>query len=250
MSGICKGTSAITSVEQLNQPYPTTSSILTMVTSNVGRDSEGRLTEATMKAVYDELARNGRLMSLQTYKQKLALIGKTGTSRSVLKAELESIGKVEQQTMKDIGSEFCFYYVRYKFSLDDLFNTLVSTSTAKNELTDAQKNAINAKLATARGFNQKLNDIIQITNYVAVARSEEMVDQNEEINALNSSIQETYSKLAQANELLKREDSGSELKKRMVEFTQEKNLSANSLLSLYGFLNLVALGLLFYISRS
>jgi hypothetical protein len=52
------------------------------------------------------------------------------------------------------------------------------------------------------------------------------------------------------NKVLKQEDAAGILHKRMVEFTQEKNLSANNLLSLYGFLNLVALGLLVYISRT
>jgi hypothetical protein len=49
---------------------------------------------------------------------------------------------------------------------------------------------------------------------------------------------------------LNSENSITELRKRMVEYTEEKNRSAMNLLSLYGFLNLVAIGLLFYVARS
>ena len=49
--------------------------------------------------------------------------------------------------------------------------------------------------------------------------------------------------------MLKNEDAVGELRRRMVEYSQEKNLSANNLLALYGFLNLVSIGLLFYIYR-
>jgi hypothetical protein len=40
------------------------------------------------------------------------------------------------------------------------------------------------------------------------------------------------------------------LRKDMLSFTEEKNRAANSLLALYGFLNLTAIGLLIYIYRS
>jgi hypothetical protein len=95
-----------------------------------------------------------------------------------------------------------------------------------------------------------LNDIIQITNYIAAERAKEMKDQNSAINELNTSISTTFTKLRDHEQLLRKEGSMIDLKNRMVEFTQEKNLSATNLLSLFGFLNLVAIGLLFYIARS
>ena len=44
--------------------------------------------------------------------------------------------------------------------------------------------------------------------------------------------------------------SGVKLRKDMLDYSQEKNRSATSLLALYGFLNLTAVGLLIYIYRS
>jgi hypothetical protein len=67
---------------------------------------------------------------------------------------------------------------------------------------------------------------------------------------LNTNLQSTFDTLQSHNQLLNSETSVADLRKRMVEFTEEKNRSALNLLSLYGFLNLVAIGLLFYIARS
>jgi isopenicillin N synthase-like dioxygenase len=117
-------------------------------------------------------------------------------------------------------------------------------------LPDTEKADIQSKLTRAKNFNEKLNDIIQITNYIAQKRSTETREQNTEINSLNSSIRSTFDTLQAHSKMLNSETSLSDLRKRMVEFTEEKNRSALNLLSLYGFLNLVAIGLLFYIARS
>jgi hypothetical protein len=162
---------------------------------------------------------------------------------------LETVGQQESQTMTALQSEFCFYYVRYKFALEDLFETLSRTSAASS-LTDAQRRTIETKITNAKNLNIKLNDMIQLTNSIAVKRSSEMRDQNLTINMLNENIKDVYTRLQRQNEILRKEDSITELRKRMVDFTEEKNQSAVNLLSLYGFLNLVALGLLFYVARS
>jgi SMC interacting uncharacterized protein involved in chromosome segregation len=99
-------------------------------------------------------------------------------------------------------------------------------------------------------FYNTLCDLIQIVNFIAQKRSTEMRDQNTEINEMNTNLQSTFDTLQSHNQLLNSETSVADLRKRMVEFTEEKNRSALNLLSLYGFLNLVAIGLLFYIARS
>ena len=73
--------------------------------------------------------------------------------------------------------------------------------------------------------------------------------QSNDINGLNKKITATYGKLASHNAMLRKETAVGDLRKQMVEFSQEKNLSASNLLALYGFLNLVSIGLLFYIYR-
>ena len=151
--------------------------------------------------------------------------------------------------MRKIQEEYCFNYFRYKYSLETLFEKLVNTS--KNTvLSDADRNDIQRRLDRARSFNEKLNDLVQITNFIAQKRSAEMRQQNTEINAMNTNIASTYSTLQTHARILNSETNLQDLRKRMVEFTEEKNRSAMNLLSLFGFMNLVAIGLLFYIARS
>jgi predicted transcriptional regulator len=169
--------------------------------------------------------------------------------RADTKVVLETIGVTEKATMAAIQDEFCFNYKRYKFSLQNLFDTIVSTSQGTT-LTDDQKTEIQSKLNKAKDFNTKLNDIIQITNFIAKKRATEMEGQNTQINNLNTSISALFKGLNDQNQMLKSQDALVQIRKRMVEYTMEKNNSASNLLALYGFLNIVAIGLLIHSYRA
>jgi hypothetical protein len=233
----------ITSDTQANTTY-TGKSVLDSAGT---RESSGLLSDSALTAIYNNLASSGRLVSLEVYNKNLDNDITKGT-RENSQVMLNGLGQKEDLLMVDMKREFCYYYTRYKYSLNKLFDSIVSTSTGST-LTDAQKNDIQNKLDKAKNFNQKLNDLVQINNFIAKKRAEEMGTQNQNINALNTEITTTFNKLQSNNALLKREDAVAELRKRMTEFSQEKNLSANNLLALYGFLNLVSSGLLFYIYR-
>jgi hypothetical protein len=218
-----------------------------VLNSSAARDSSGLLTETSLASIYNTLATSGRLVSLDVYNSNLDRDITSGT-RENSQMMLNGLGQKEEILMGDIKSEFCFNYVRYKYSLNKLFEAIVATSTGST-LTESQKNTIQGLLDTSKKINTNLNDLVQITNYIAIKRAEEMGTQNQNINALNVSITETFNKIKSNTSMLKNEDAVGELRRRMVEFSQEKNLSANNLLALYGFLNLVSIGLLFYIYR-
>ena len=243
MSGICKNTPAVTSAAQRDQIFPDS----VLPAANVGRQRDGTLTRGALQSVYSDLERRGKLITLAAYQKSLNQVA--DDERNVTEEILNNLGRTETETMKGIESEFCFYYQRYKYALEDLFTYIVSLSSGSS-LTAEQRTEVNTRLQTARGFNQKLNDLIQITNYIAKKNAEEMRKQNGTINRLNSRISTTYGALRQHASMLKSEESALGLRKEMVAYSQQKNLSANNLLSFYGFMNLVALGLLFYISRS
>ena len=246
----CRNKAVITSDAQITQPF--SGSILPAIGS--GRMTEGnlkgRLTPQKLEDIYNTLVQQGDLVSNDQYKQQVARIGDMKrVTNSETQAILNTLGAKESATMGKIQDEYCFYYFRYKYALETLFDKLVSTSKL-TALTDDDRNDIQSKLNRAKELNEKLNDIIQITNFIAERRAEEMRQQNTEINTLNSSIQSTFSTLQTHGRILNSETSITDLRKRMVEFTEEKNRSAVNLLSLYGFLNLVAIGLLFYVARS
>lgn len=251
MSGICSTTARITSDADLAKPFR--DSILPDV-NNDGRmqsgDLKGRLSAVKLQSIYDTLVKQDNLVSNEDYQQNLRSVGDTKkTSNTTAQSILNNLGSKESATMQKIQSEYCYYYVRYRYALETLFDKLVSTSKLTT-LPDADKTDIQSKLTRAKQYNEKLNDIIQITNYIAQKRSSEMRDQNADINSANENIKSTFDTLQSHAKILNSETSISDLRKRMVEFTEEKNRSAMNLLSLYGFLNLVAIGLLVYIARS
>lgn len=250
MSGICGTTGVITSDAQLSVPF--NGSVLPPIGS--GRissgDLKGRLTAQKLEDVYNTLVAQGDLVSNDSYKRELARVGDTrNVNQSAVQTILNNLGSKESQTMRKIQEEFCFNYFRYRYCLETLFDKLVVTS-KNTSLSDEDRNDIQSKLNRARQFNEKLNDLVQITNFIAQKRAQEMRQQNSEINQMNSSIASTYSTLQNHSRILNSETNVQDLRKRMVEFTEEKNRSAVNLLSLFGFLNLVAIGLLFYISRT
>lgn len=250
MSSVCGTTGIVTSDAQLSVPFP--GSILPAIGSGriTSGDLKGRLTAAKLDEIYNTLVQQGDLVSNTAYKQQLADLGNTkNVSNDAARAILNNLGTKESSTMRKIQEEFCFNYFRYKYTLERLFDKLITTSKSTT-LTNADRADIQSKLSSAKTYNEKLNDIIQITNFIAQKRASEMREQNSEINNLNTSITTTFNTLQSHSKILNSETSVSDLRKRMVEFTEEKNRSAMNLLSLYGFLNLVAIGLLFYVARS
>ena len=244
MSNVCKATATVSSEAELKQPFRDS----VLPTAEPERTGDGRLTQSALDAIYNTLVNQGRLVSNSRYKQVLTQVA-SQQDKNEQKRILESVGAKESETMVALQTEFCYYYVRYKFALEDLFETLSRTS-AGSALTEPQRVTIETKISNAKMLNTKLNDMIQVTNSIAKKRASEMRDQNLNINLLNENIRDVYQRLQTQSEILRKEDSITDLRKRMVEFTQEKNQSATNLLSLYGFLNLVALGLLFYVARS
>lgn len=246
----CGTNGVVTSDAQMNQAFP--NSVLPSANAERFRegDKKGRLTANALESKYNELVASGALISNEKYKQELSRVGDTrNVNQQTASSILANLGTTESATFGKMKEEFCFYYFRYKYALETLFETLVNTS-KKSTLTETDRTTIQRQLAKAKEFNEKLNDLIQIVNSIAQKRATEMRSQNQEINQMNQTLQTTFDTLQTHKNLLSSETSIADLRKRMVEYTEEKNRSALNLLSLYGFLNLVAIGLLFYISRS
>lgn len=244
-------TNTITNLTQASQPF--SNSVLPNYTS-MSRiqdgNNKGRLTQQSLETIYNNLKSAGKLVD---QKPKLGKLGNKDETRERNNENnydsLSSVGSTELATMRSIAEEYCFYYIRYKFVLELLFEKLM-TASSQAQTSSQTRQDINTYLEQAKSINSKLNDLIQVTNFLAKKRGEEMKGQNEEINSLNDSITSNFDALKKHDEMLKKETSLADLRKSMVDYSQEKNLSAQNLLALYGFLNLVALGLLFYIARS
>ncbi len=250
----------ITSDAQMNMTFPPQGSTAKSVFPNSGlnRDADGRLSTFSLTTIYDALVSQKRLVSGSEYKIKLAEIQ---AARSQMKSDdvtkgreelnrmLNDLPQTESQTFQNLKDEFCHFYSRYRYALDQLFNKLSSTS-GKASVSQSDKDAINMYLGKAKEFNIKLNDLVQISNFLASKRVADASQQSADVNALNESITKAFGSLKKQSDILNKEHSEAELRQRMVEYTQEKNRSTNNLLQLYGVLNIVAIGLLLYIYRS
>jgi len=250
----------ITSDTQMNLSFPPPGSTGKSIfpTTGLNRDAEGRLSSFSLQSIYDALISQKRLVSGDEYKTKLAEIKDARSrtrsdqekkGREELNRMLNDLPQTETETFNDLKNEFCHFYSRYQYTLDQLFSRLSATS-GKANISTTDKDAITMYLGKAKEFNIKLNDLIQISNYLAAKRVQDASKQSSEVNALNENISSVFSSLQKQSEILNKEHSEAELRQRMVEYTQEKNRSTNNLLQLYGVLNIVAIGLLLYIYRS
>jgi capsule polysaccharide export protein KpsE/RkpR len=130
-----------------------------------------------------------------------------------------------------------------------MFTNLTAGSTAGTLTADKQA-TIQMYLGKSKEYNVKLNDLIQVSNFLASKRASDSSEQSDKVNALNTEITSTFDTLKQHQQILSSENATADLRQRMTEFSEEKNRSANNLLQLYGVLNIVAIGLLLYIYRS
>ena len=146
-----------------------------------------------------------------------------------------------------LKAEYCYYDSRYRYALTQLISKIQAGYTDTN-----QQNAqlIQTYLRATQGLNQKLNDLTQISNEVTRSRLQFTQEQNVGINSLNTELASRADKLKEQNKILSSQQATTILYKDMVKYTKERADSTNNLLSAYSFMNVVVLGLLFYLYRS
>lgn len=145
--------------------------------------------------------------------------------------------------------EFCFYARLYSILIKDyvqLQKTPVGGAFTADKQTDEIRKVVNGLNAV----NLRLIDLTTITNNVNELQRGAIGQMNTEVNQFMSSIKNASSQLEKNAAALTSNDVKTKLRTRMLEYSDEKNAYANQLLGLYGFANLIALGLLFYIYRS
>jgi hypothetical protein len=133
-----------------------------------------------------------------------------------------------------INREYCYYLKRVVF-FDKKFAATGDESMKKK----------------GESAKQKMDDLLASLNYMETfAKSGIQVTPTESQRPLSwKALGLTENFTSQRIEGMT-DASGVHLRKDMLEYSQEKNRSATSLLALYGFLNLTAVGLLIYIYRS
>jgi hypothetical protein len=161
--------------------------------------------------------------------------------------QVENFAKKDAGFINALKSEYCFYDSRYKYALQQLIAKLQIGYTNNDQTNQV---LIQNYLKATQGLNQRLNDLSQITNEITRQRLQETQNLNTDINKINSDLSARSAKLAEQNKILSSQQATALLYKDMVKYTKEKANAQNNLLTLYSFLNIVALGLLVYVYRS
>jgi hypothetical protein len=127
---------------------------------------------------------------------------------------------------------YCLYEKMYKTALQNVFTDVTNAEKKKVAI------ALNIKLSILVAGMDRIRRYFQNKSAALMAASNNN-------NAITSTTAELSSQLA----TLTSKDGERALYSRMVEYTEEKNQAHRNLLGLYSVLNLVALGVIFYISR-
>lgn len=154
-----------------------------------------------------------------------------------------------------IKGEYCHYLNRYKYAITRMVNTIGTATTSGTGVGTGNSGpsvAISVKNYTdaAREINTAMLDLAQISNAITEDQYAQARNFNTRINDLNEQINNYFTVLKGHAAILKKEVPAVEIRKRMVEYTKEKANANRNLLSFYFFLDIVALGILFYVYKA
>ena len=209
------------------------------------------------------LATGGKNVELTNYLINNNIPGKTGpavrkyilptsTGSSSLQGGLTGdVGDAKESISYDLlyslQYEFCYYSKVFATLMNDYLkignDSTFETADGKSEKQRPIVNQLNS-------VRLRLNDLTEISSYIGNYQRGELSTLNTQVNQFVTGIKASVDELNKnAIELLKK-DKETGLRYRQLEFSEEKNAYANQLLAMYGFANLIALGLLFYIYKS
>lgn len=240
MVGIIPGAAVITNPSIINFGdttalcKPATGGIVASnLSANSARDTNGILTTAALTTIITNLQLcNNTLPKTTTENQ--ACIDKDALFTT------------------NIKDEYTYYYALYSFTIKKLMEALTNQQSTAWTGISGQNNAINSYKAAAIKLNMRINDITQIVDAVSKKqRTSNITSLTDALNADDQNLQAQSAKLVRQRELLSNKNQDNMvLMKEMDEYSRQKAKYHNNLLMLYSFLNITAIGLLFYVYRS
>jgi hypothetical protein len=160
---------------------------------------------------------------------------------------------VSYDLLYSLQYEFCYYMKLYRTLLSDYItiqNTAASDTAGATFTTTMKDNLLKAIINTLNATNLRLKDITEVSAIISTKQTDDISKMNTNVNRFLSSITANSNVLKDNAAMLSSKDREARLRSRMIEYSDEKNSYANQLLAMYGFANLIAMGLLFYIYKS
>ena len=169
-----------------------------------------------------------------------------GTLPAVLPPGSISQGDIEAQIAKDkalfesLQAEFCWYQSRYQYAL----NQFVTLATSRVQTDNA---AARQALSDSITLNQRVNFILEMTNYLAQQRAPVATSESATINQSNATINAKLQALQNTYNLLKRDNAAVAVQREMVNYTASKNKANATSVMIWGAINVVAVGAIAYV---
>jgi hypothetical protein len=234
---ICPAGKTDYSIEELVTPFSNSVANVQLAT-----DENGIILPDKMNNYIRTLVTSGRLPAAPSLNKAISA---TDSDAFNPVTEYAAQMKMFVETLRE---EFCYYDSRYKVAMNE-WVSLITDASYKQDSTIANSDI--QKYATiATQLNYKLNFLVQLTRALSNYQYTSSKQKQEDIEALNKQFNSRYAatkaQMSQLSNLTSTED----LRKRMVGYTQEKARATDNLLSLYAFLNVVALGVLVYVYKS
>jgi hypothetical protein len=153
-----------------------------------------------------------------------------------------------------IDNEYCYYYVRYNWLLQSILTTAVTATAAQiaGWQSDSSSDYYKKKVA-CENINRKLNQILQVLQSIVNNRLNTLntyYSDDSGVNKINRELNTIRTKLQRDATNLNNIQMEQHVKTAMVDYTIEKNNASRNLLAVYGFLNIVAIGMIFYLYRN
>lgn len=177
----------------------------------------------------------------------------TSPGRAITDAERTNYQTKDTSFKTNAINEFCFYIQRYKYIQNKLIILLNSPTPQTAEF--------NRYLDIATIIKRRLYDIIYIIEGVKNRRD----DTNDSINSMltnmknelnlisspsNTNIANNGSSISTTTATTTVGEDVENIRREMMKYSKEKVRATDNLLSLYGFMNILAIGMLVYVYRS
>jgi hypothetical protein len=216
---------------QITTAFP--NGIAPISSNGITRDQQTtRITDESLATYITNLISSGRIP------------GAPPSLSNIKNVNIEQYITKQNELMNNLKSEYEYYYIRYQASLEKFLNSL-----ANSRVSDTTAET-NEWLTITRGLNLKLNDLYQIFTYLGSYYLSQSKESNKTINEINEELSKKSKLINAHGEILNKSTANKELYDKMADYSQEKAKATNNLLSMYACMNIVALGILFYVYKS
>jgi hypothetical protein len=226
----CTGKTPTCTQAELNAVYSATIIPLNLSTDDFGMIDATALTAAITKIMTDNQ------------------ITKPNFTTSIAEPTMDEVTEFNTRLgafFTKLEAEYNYYDARYRYSIDRYISAIIENGSNATESADMAKFK-----AFANTYNKKMNILIQLAQGLSERAYADARDGEGQIQEMNATLNERAATIKKHSELLKKNISSMELRKQMVEYTQEKARATENLLSLYFVLNVFAIGALLYVYKA